>query len=162
MASRSSAAGDGGGAEVDGFEDAAIERQELRGEAELALFEAGDLEHFGDVAMVQDGVRREVFGDLAEAGFEAGLASRAADAGFGVADDAGGAIDHAGFDERAEGEVGGGGVAAGVGDEARGGDSVRGRTRADRRRPRRAVPAGCAAPYTRLCSFRACAGGRRR
>ena len=155
-------AGDVGGPEVDGLEDAAIERQELRGEAELVLFEAGDLEHFGDVAVVEDGVRREVFGDFAEAGLEAGLASRAADAGFGVADDAGGAIDHAGFDQRAEGEIGGGGVAAGVGDEARGGDAGRGKTRAGRRRPRPAVPAGCASPYTRLYSFRACAGGRRR
>ena len=81
-------AGDSRGAEVDGLQDAAVERQKLRGEAELVFFEARDLQHFRHVAMVEDGVRREVFGDLAEAGFQAGLASGAADAGFGVADDA--------------------------------------------------------------------------
>ena len=64
-------------------------RQQLRGEAEFALFEAGGLQHFRHVAVVQDRVGGEVLGDFAEAGLEAGLAARAADARFGVADDAG-------------------------------------------------------------------------
>src|ERR1022692_2865101 len=74
--------------------------------------------------VVQDGVRRKVPGDLAEAGLEAGLASRAADTGFGVADDAGGAIDHAGLYQGTERQIGGGGVTARVGNEARGRDEV--------------------------------------
>src|ERR1035441_3979314 len=74
--------------------------------------------------MVENGVRREVFGDLAEAGVEAGLAPRAADAGFSVADDATGAIDAASLYQGAESEIGGGGVTARVGDEASGGGEV--------------------------------------
>ncbi len=88
------------------------------------LFQAGDVEHFRHVAMMEDRVRREVFGDLAEAGLQAGLASRAADAGLGVADNAGGAVDDAGFQQGTKGEVGGGGVAARVRNQARGGDPL--------------------------------------
>ena len=107
-------AGDSRGAEVEGLQYSAVERQELRGEAEFVFFEARDLQHFRHVAMVEDGVRREIFGDLAEARFQAGLASGAADAGFGVAHDAAGAIDYASLHKGADGQIGGGGVTAGI------------------------------------------------
>ena len=74
--------------------------------------------------MIEDRIGREVFGHFAEAGLEAGLAARAADAGFGVADDAGCAVDDAGFEQRPDGQVGGRGIAAGVGDQARAGDAL--------------------------------------
>ena len=83
-----------------------------------------DLQHLGHVPVRQDGVGREVLGDLAEAGLEAGLAARAADARFGVADDARGAVDHAGFDQRPDGQVGGRRIAARVGHQARAGNAL--------------------------------------
>ena len=126
------------------------------------LLEAASEQHFGHVPMVQDRVSGEVLGDLAEAGLEAGFAAGAADARFGVADDAGGAIDHARFEQRPDGEIGGGRVTAGVGDAGARPGCARGRTPAGRRQPRRAVRARCEAPYTRRHSSRACAGGKRR
>lgn len=107
-----------GGAEVDGFEDAAVDGDELRSEAELAFFKQRIHEDFGYVAVLEERVGGKVLGDFAEARFEAGFSARAGDAGFRVADDAGIEIDGAGVDEGAEGEVGSGGVAAGIGDEA--------------------------------------------
>lgn len=92
--------------------------EELRGEAELGLFKAGVHEDFRDVAVIEDGVRGEVFGDLAEAGLEAGFAAGAADTAFGVADDARGTVDDTGPGEGREGEAGSGGIAAWVRDEA--------------------------------------------
>ncbi len=105
--------------EVDGFENAALNGNELRGEAEFGFFEAAVREHFGHVAMFEDRIRREIFRDFAEAGFERGLAARAADTAFRVADDAAFAIDDTGFDERTQSEIRGGRIAAGVRDKLR-------------------------------------------
>ena len=54
--------------------------------------------------------------------FRLGLRPAPLHAGFGVADDATGAIDHTGLHEGADGQIGGGGVTAGIGDQARVGD----------------------------------------
>ena len=91
----------------------------MRCKAEFVFVEAGDVEDFRHVAMVKDRIGREVFGDLAEAGLQAGLASRPADTGLGVANNAGGAIDDTSLQQRTKGEVRGGGVAAWVGNQTR-------------------------------------------
>ncbi len=72
--------------------------------------------------MIQDRIRREIFGDFAEAGGERRLAARAADAAFGVANNAGFAGDRPGFDQGPDREVGGGRIAAGIRDQPRAGD----------------------------------------
>ena len=105
-------------AEVNGFEDAAINGDQLSGEAELGFFEIGILKDFGDVAVVEERVGREVFGDLAEGGLLAGLTASAGDATLGIANYTGVEMDGTGVDERPDRQIGGGGVAAGVGNEA--------------------------------------------
>ena len=105
------------GAEIEGFENAAINGNELGGEAEFVLFEAGSLENFWHMTVMENGIDREVVGDFTKAGVQRGLAAGAADAGLGVADNAAGAINDSGFDQRAKGQIGGRGVAAGVGDK---------------------------------------------
>jgi hypothetical protein len=109
---------------VDGFEDAAFYGQQVRGEAEFRLVEAGDHQDFGDVAMIEHRIDGEVVGDFAEAGLEGGLAPGAAHAGLGVADDSGGSIGHPGCDQRLNGKVRGRGVTAGIRDQASGANSL--------------------------------------
>ena len=87
-------------AEVDRLQNAAVDRDQLRGEAEFALFEPRVQEHFRHVAVIEDRVGGEVLRHFAEAGLERRLAARAADAGFGVADDARGRSIRPAFDER--------------------------------------------------------------
>ena len=111
-------------ADVDGFENAAVSGNQLRGERELRLGKTGVLEDFRDMAVMEDRVGREVLGRFAEVSLEGGLAAGAGDAGLGVADDAGGEIEDPGLDEGTESEIGGGGVAAGIGDEAGAADLV--------------------------------------
>jgi RNA polymerase sigma factor (sigma-70 family) len=77
-----------------------------------------------DVPVGEDGVGGKVLRHLAEVRLEAGLAAGSADAGLGVADDAGGPVHHARGNERRDGEVGGGRVAARIGDEAGARDTV--------------------------------------
>ena len=108
-------AGKAFGPEVNGFEDAAIDRQEVRREAQFTLFEAGDLKHLRHVAVAQHGIGGEVLRHLAEAVLEGRLAPGAADAGLGVADNAGRALHHPGIDEGPYGQVGGCGIAARIG-----------------------------------------------
>ncbi len=91
----------------------------MRGETEFALFEAGDHQHFGNMAVAQDRVRRKVLRHFAEAGAERGFPASAADAGFRVAHDARRAIDDARFGQRPDRQVGGGRIAAGIRHQAR-------------------------------------------
>ena len=156
-------AGNARGAEVDGLQDAAIERQKLGGEAELALLEtarSAALREHGGVSGWSRPRRFSVTSQklvlrlgLRPAPLTPDLASQTMPAARSI---------DAGFDQRADGQVGGRRVAARVGDQARAGDRGRGRIPAARRPPRPAVRAGCAALYTRRCSFRGCAGGKRR
>ena len=53
-----------------------------------------------------------------------GFAARAADAGFGIAHDPGSAIDRTGLDQRPDREIGRRGVAAGIRDQSRAGNSL--------------------------------------
>ena len=62
--------------------------------------------------------------DFAEAGLQTRLASRAADAGLGIADNAGSAVDHTGLQEGTKREIGGRGIAARVRNQPRGGDPL--------------------------------------
>src|SRR5262249_42267691 len=75
------------GAEVDGFENAGIEGQKLSSKAELALGESGNLEHFGNMAVVEHGISEEVLSDLAKTGVQRSLPAGSAHPRFGVADD---------------------------------------------------------------------------
>ncbi len=75
------------------------------------------------MAVIQDRIGGEVFRDFAETGGERSLAARAADAAFGVAHDAGFARDGAGFDQRPDGQVGRGRIAAGIRDQPRARDA---------------------------------------
>ncbi len=74
--------------------------------------------------VIENGVGREVLCHFAEAGLQAWLTSGTADAGFGVADDAGGTVDDAGVDERPDGQVGSGRIAAWIGDQLRSGNPL--------------------------------------
>ena len=94
-----------------------MDGNQLGSEAELALFESGILQHFGDMAVLQNGVSREVAGHFAEVSFQARLAAGAGDAALGVADDTGGQVEHAGSDKGAQCEIGGGGIAAWIRDK---------------------------------------------
>ena len=96
----------------------------MGGEGELRFIESGDHQHFGHMAVIEHRINREIVGDLAKAGFEAGFAPGAAHAGFGVADDSGGSIGHAAGDQRLNREIRGGGITAGVGNQARGANAL--------------------------------------
>ena len=111
-------------AHIDGFEDAAIDGEQMGGKGELRLIETGDHQHFSNVPMIEHRVDGEIIGDLAEAGFETGLAPGTAHPGLGVADDAGGSISHAGGDQGLNGEIRGGGVTAGVSYQACASDAL--------------------------------------
>ncbi len=104
------------GPDIDGFEDPTLERKQVSREGELAFAQARVLQDLRNVAMMQDAVGIEVLGHFAEAGGETGLSSCATDTGLGIADDAAAAIDGLRFDQGANGQVGGGWIAAGVGD----------------------------------------------
>ena len=111
-------------ADIDGGEDAARNRQQMRGELNLICGEVELLEQLAGVAVAEDRVGGEIVGGIHEVGLGGGRLAGAADAGFGVADDAVVEIDEAGAEERGEREDDGGGVAAGIGDEAGRGDLV--------------------------------------
>ncbi len=94
----------------------------MRREDDLLARELKLLEELAGVAVAEDGVGGEVVGRVHEVRGGGGRFARAGDAGFGVGDDAVVEIDDVGADERSEREDDGGGVAAGVGDEAGGFD----------------------------------------
>jgi len=108
--------------DVDGGKNSASEREEMSGEDDAIFGQAGVLENFGRVAMREEVIGLEIFVDLDEVEVATGIFACAAGAGLAVADDAGAAGDEAGFGEGAQGENDAGGVAAGIGDEARRGD----------------------------------------
>src|SRR6266478_6031553 len=83
---------------------------------------ASVIKNFGSVAMREQVVGLEIFVDLDEVEVATGIFACAAGTGLAVADDAAALGDEAGFGERAQGENHAGGVAAGIGNKARGGD----------------------------------------
>ena len=91
----------------------------MRRELDLVGGEVELLEQLAGVAVAEDGVGGEVVGRVHEVRLGGGSFARAADAGLRVGDDAVVEVEQAGADERREREDDGGGVAAGVGDEAR-------------------------------------------
>lgn len=111
-------------AHIDCFEDAPIDGEQVRGECQLRFVETRDHEDFCNVAVIEGRIDGEIVGDLAEAGFERGLAAGAAHAGLRVAHDAGGSIGHAACDQRLNCKIRGGGITAGVRDQARGADAL--------------------------------------
>src|SRR5271156_5187693 len=82
------------------------------------------LEHLAGVTMAEDRVGGEIVGGVHEVSAGSGRFAGSADSGFGVADDAVVHVDYAGLDEWGESEDDGGGVAAGIGYEARVADFV--------------------------------------
>ena len=56
--------------EVDGFENAAVERKKLRGEAQFGFVQAGCAKNFRNVAMLEDRIGRKIFGNFAKARLE--------------------------------------------------------------------------------------------
>ena len=85
----------------------------------VAFFQPGVHEDFGHVPVIEHRVRGEIFRHLAEACLHGRLASCAAHARFGIADDAGRLVDHLFVDERFDGEIGRRRIASGIGHEAR-------------------------------------------
>src|SRR4051794_3424238 len=75
-------------AEVNRFENASVDRDQLSREAELGLLQPRVHQHLGHVPVVQYGVRREIFSDLAEMVLQSRLAPRTGHPGFCVANDA--------------------------------------------------------------------------
>ena len=140
---------------INGFENAAIDGEQVRGEAEFRFVETGDHQDFGDMAMIEHRIDGEIVGDLAKAGFEAGFAPGAAHAGLGVADDSGGSIGHAAGDQRLDGEIRGGGITAGVGDQARAGECAGGRIPGAHRPP---LESKCGRGVLLLVPARICGG----
>jgi hypothetical protein len=112
------------GAYVNCFQDAAIDGEQMGGEGELWLVETGDHENFGDVAMIERRIDGEIVSDFAKTGFEAGFAPSTAHAGLGVADDSSGSIGYAAGDQGLNGEIRGGGITAGVGDQSGGANTL--------------------------------------
>ncbi len=109
-------------ANVDGGEYAARDGEKVRRELQLGVGEVELLEDFAGVTVTEDGVGGEVVGRVHEVGVGGGGFAGSGDAGFGVGDDAEGEVDEVGAEEWGQTEDDGGGVAAGVGDEAGGGD----------------------------------------
>ena len=110
--------------EINGRENAARNGEQMRGELDLRGGKRKLLEQLAGVAMAEDGVGREIVCGVHEVGLVGGLLAGAADAAFGVADDAVVEIDEAGAEKRRKREDNGRGVAAGVGNEARRGNLV--------------------------------------
>ena len=119
-------------------------------------------EHFRHVPVSPGWSRREVLRHLAEAGLEAGLAARAADAALGVADDARGAVHHPRLDQRPDGQVRRRRIAARIGDQPRLAQPVPAELRqpVDGLGQQRRL--GVLPPCTSARSSRACAAGTRR
>lgn len=90
----------------------------MGGEDDLFAGELKLLEELAGVAVAEDGVGGEVVGRMHEVRGGGGRFAGAGDAGFGVGDDAVGEVDDVGAHEWSEREDDGGGVAAGVRDEA--------------------------------------------
>ena len=106
-------------AQVNGLQNSPIDGNQVSGETELGLIQTGDHQDLGHVAVIEHRIDRKIPGDFAEAGAEASLAPGAAHARLGVADDSRGAIDRSSGDQRLDGEIGGGGIATGIRDQAR-------------------------------------------
>ena len=113
--------GAGRDAHVDGREDAAIDRDEVRRERHRP---ADPLLDLGAVAVVEDAVGRHAAVDFGEVRPLGRCLAGAGDARLGVDDDVAVGGEQAGFGQRRQGEQGGGGVAARVGDELRPGDGA--------------------------------------
>src|SRR6266704_2850189 len=71
------------------------------------------------MAVLDDAVSAEVFRHFAKAGFERRFAAGAADAGFGVADDAAASVDDLRVYQGANGKIRGSRITAWIRDEAR-------------------------------------------
>src|SRR5262249_30189237 len=105
-------------------EDAAVHGNEMRGEDQVHRFAGGaadDLFDFGRVAVAANIVGRDAFIAFREMPNQLGHSARPGHAAFAVDDDVGW-LNEAGLHERGERQDGGGGVAAGVGDELGAGD----------------------------------------
>src|SRR5258708_3947697 len=94
----------------------------MRGEDDAIFWQARVFEDFRRVAMGKKIIGLEIFVDLDEVEIATGIFAGAASSGLAIADHTAAAGDEAGFGERAESENDAGGVTAGIGDEARGGD----------------------------------------
>src|SRR5580658_923324 len=111
--------------DVNRRKDAARERQEVRRKNELRLAESCVLENFRRVAMREKIVSFEVFVDFDELHILTRIFACAAGTGFAITDDVLAVRYRTGVGKRAEGEDNAGGVAAGIGDQARFSDVLR-------------------------------------
>src|SRR5262249_52110915 len=112
-------AGNAGRPEVDSFQNAAIERQELRREAEFALLEPGDLQYLRHMPVHQYRVRRKVLRYRGEDVLGRRLVPGPANTALGVTNDAGSAIHHASLHKRADREVRRGRIATWIREQPR-------------------------------------------
>jgi hypothetical protein len=96
----------------------------MRGELNLICAKMQLLEKFAGVAMAEDGVGGEIVGGVHEVRVCRGGFAGSTDSGLCVADDAMGHVHQACLKQGREREDDGGGVAAGVGDEACAGNLV--------------------------------------
>src|SRR4029077_11933535 len=106
---------------IDGGEYSAGERKQMGGKNEAIFGQAGVLENFRGMAMRKKIVSLEIFVDFDEVKVTTGIFAGAADTRLAITDYAA-VSDQTGFGEGAHGENDTGGVATGIGDQARGGD----------------------------------------
>ena len=103
------------GPEIDRLENPPLNGQHLRGETKLGFLQAGSAQDFRHVPLLQHRISREILRDLDKTGFEGRLSARPADAGFSIADNPRRAIDHSGFEQWPQRQIGCRRIAAGVG-----------------------------------------------
>src|ERR1700691_6415965 len=94
----------------------------MRRENKIFRRQAAVFGDFGRVPMGEESIGAKIFIYLDKVGFALGFLACAADSGFAIADDSAGGVDPAGFDEGPQTQNHGGGIAAGIGDEARRGE----------------------------------------
>ncbi len=120
------------------------------------------MQHFGHMPVLENRIGREVLRHFAEAGLEAGLRPAPLTPRFRVAHNAGGAVDHAGLQQRPDGQIGGRRIAARIGHQTRRRDAFAAEFGQSIDCLGEQLRLRCGLPCTRLRSSRACAGGMRR
>src|SRR6202050_2617543 len=96
----------------------------MRRENKIFRRQAAVFGDFGRVPMGEESIGAKIFIHFDKVGFALGFLACAADSGFAIADDSAGGIDPACFDQGPQTENHGGGIAAGIGDQARRGERV--------------------------------------
>src|SRR5271165_1920557 len=91
--------------EIDRLQNAAFQRQQLRGEGEFALTQTRVLEHLGNMPVSNHRIGAEVVADFTKTGLQARLPASSAHSGLRVADNSPGPVDYLGIHKWTYGEI---------------------------------------------------------